>query len=193
MLWFHHERIKAVLISGAVGLVVTMIFVGLSAPDLAQTQITVDVVTTVLLLMSLSLLPQLTPYESSRSRRWRDALIAIGGGDGIGWIAWLVITRDHNSISWFFNQQSIPLGGGTNVVNVILVDFRVFDTFGEIAVLGIAAIGTLCLMDGMRAHGTIMTQGLTYRFNPSPLMPRVTASWILYRPCDQSVYFLARS
>ncbi|MEG2568223.1 MAG: proton-conducting transporter membrane subunit, partial [Acinetobacter sp.] len=84
MLWFHHERIKAVLISGAVGLVVTMIFVTLSAPDLALTQITVDVVTTVLLLMSLSLLPQLTPYESSQTRRWRDAVIAIGGGLGIG-------------------------------------------------------------------------------------------------------------
>ncbi len=192
MLWFHHERIKAVLISGAVGLVVTMIFVGLSAPDLAQTQITVDVVTTVLLLMSLSLLPQLTPYESSRSRRWRDALIAIGGGIGIGWIAWLVMTRDHNSISWFFNQQSIPLGGGTNVVNVILVDFRGFDTFGEIAVLGIAAIGTLCLMDGMRAHGTIMTQGLTYRFNPSPLMLRITASWILPIALVISLYIFLR-
>ena len=192
MLWFHHERIKAVLISGAVGLVVTMIFVGLSAPDLAQTQITVDVVTTVLLLMSLSLLPQLTPYESSRSRRWRDALIAIGGGIGIGWIAWLVMTRDHNSISWFFNQQSIPLGGGTNVVNVILVDFRGFDTFGEITVLGIAAIGTLCLMDGMRAHGTIMTQGLTYRFNPSPLMLRITASWILPMALVVSLYIFLR-
>ena len=192
MLWFHHERIKAVLISGAVGLVVTMIFVGLSAPDLAQTQITVDVVTTVLLLMSLSLLPQLTPYESSRSRRWRDALIAIGGGIGIGWIAWLVMTRDHNSISWFFNQQSIPLGGGTNVVNVILVDFRGFDTFGEITVLGIAAIGTLCLMDGMRAHGTIMTQGLTYRFNPSPLMLRITASWILPIALVVSLYIFLR-
>ncbi|WP_141099970.1 proton-conducting transporter membrane subunit, partial [Acinetobacter baumannii] len=70
MLWFHHERIKAVLISGAIGLVVTMVFVTMSAPDLALTQITVDVVTTVLLLMSLSLLPQLTPYESRRSRRW---------------------------------------------------------------------------------------------------------------------------
>lgn len=192
MLWFHHERIKAVLISGAVGLVVTMVFVGLSAPDLAQTQITVDVVTTVLLLMSLSLLPQLTPYESSRSRRWRDAFIAIGGGIGIGWIAWLVMTRDHNSISWFFNQQSIPLGGGTNVVNVILVDFRGFDTFGEITVLGIAAIGTLCLMDGMRAHGTIMTQGLTYRFNPSPLMLRITASWILPIALVVSLYIFLR-
>ena len=192
MLWFHHERIKAVLISGAVGLVVTMMFVGLSAPDLAQTQITVDVVTTVLLLMSLSLLPQLTPYESSRSRRWRDAFIAIGGGIGIGWIAWLVMTRNHNSISWFFNQQSIPLGGGTNVVNVILVDFRGFDTFGEITVLGIAAIGTLCLMDGMRAHGTIMTQGLTYRFNPSPLMLRITASWILPIALVVSLYIFLR-
>ena len=179
MLWFHHERIKAVLISGAIGLVVTMAFVCFSAPDLALTQITVDVVTTVLLLMSLSLLPQLTPYESSVSRRWRDALIAIGGGLGIAWITWLILTRDHNSISWFFMQQSIPLGGGTNVVNVILVDFRGFDTFGEITVLGIAGIGALCMMDGMRAHGTTMTQGLTYRFNPSPLMFRMTASWVL--------------
>lgn len=192
MLWFHHERIKAVLISGAVGLVVTMVFVCFSAPDLALTQITVDVVTTVLLLMSLSLLPQLTPYESSVSRRWRDALIAIAGGAGIAWISWLILTRDHNSISWFFNQQSIPLGGGTNVVNVILVDFRGFDTFGEITVLGIAAIGTLCLMDGMRAHGTTMTQGLTFRFNPSPLMFRITASWILPLALVISLYIFLR-
>ncbi len=192
MLWFHHERIKAVLISGAVGLVVTMVFVTLSAPDLALTQITVDVVTTVLLLMSLSLLPQLTPYESSRSRRWRDASLAIAGGLGIGWITWLLLTRDHNSISWFFLQQAIPLGGGSNVVNVILVDFRGFDTFGEIGVLGIAAIGALCLMDGMRAHGTTMTQGLTYRFNPSPLMLRITASWILPLALVVSVYIFMR-
>ena len=192
MLWFHHERIKAVLISGAVGLVVTMVFICFSAPDLALTQITVDVVTTVLLLMSLSLLPQLTPYESSLSRRWRDALIAIIAGLGIAWIAWLIMTRDHNSISWFFMQQSIPLGGGTNVVNVILVDFRGFETFGEITVLGIAAIGTLCMMDGMRAHGTTITQGLSYRFNPSPLMLRITASWILPLALVVSLYIFLR-
>ena len=192
MLWFHHERIKAVLISGAVGLVVTMVFVTMSAPDLALTQITVDVVTTVLLLMSLSLLPQLTPYESSRTRRWRDAILAIGGGLGIGWIAWLILTRDHNSISWFFAQQSMPLGGGSNIVNVILVDFRGFDTFGEITVLGIAAIGALCLMDGMRAHGTTMTQGLAFRFNPSPLMFRMTASWVLPLALVVSLYIFLR-
>lgn len=192
MLWFHHERIKAVLISGAIGLVVTMVFVAMSAPDLALTQISVDVVTTVLLLMSLSLLPQLTPYESTRLQRWRDASLAIVGGLAVGWIAWLVMTRDHQSISWFFMQQTVPLGGGTNAVNVILVDFRGFDTFGEITVLGIAAIGALCLMDGMRAHGTIMTQGLTYRFNPSPLMLRITMSWVLPLAIVVSLYIFLR-
>lgn len=192
MLWFHHERIKAVLISGAIGLVVTMVFVAMSAPDLALTQISVDVVTTVLLLMSLSLLPQLTPYESTRLQRWRDASLAIVGGLAVGWIAWLVMTRDHQSISWFFMQQTVPLGGGTNAVNVILVDFRGFDTFGEITVLGIAAIGALCLMDGMRAHGTTITQGLTYRFNPSPLMLRITMSWVLPLAIVVSLYIFLR-
>lgn len=192
MLWFHHERIKAVLISGAVGLVLTATFATLSAPDLALTQITVDVVTTVLLLMSLSLLPQLTPYESSQATRWRDAIIAIIAGGGIGWIAWLILTRDHNSISWFFAQQSLPLGGGANIVNVILVDFRGFDTFGEITVLGIAGIGTLCLMDGMRTHGTQTTKGLTYRFNPSPLLVRTAASWVLAIALVVSLYIFMR-
>ena len=89
-------------------------------------------------------------------------------------------------------QQSIPLGGGNNVVNVILVDFRGFDTFGEITVLGIAGIGALCLMDGMRTHGTTMTKGLSYRFNPSPLMLRITASWILPIALVVSLYIFLR-
>lgn len=73
-----------------------------------------------------------------------------------------------------------------------MVDFRGFDTFGEITVLGIAAIGALCLMDGMRVHGTTMTQGLTYRFNPSPLMFRITASWVLPLALVVSVYIFMR-
>jgi multicomponent K+:H+ antiporter subunit A len=192
MLWFHHERIKAVLISGAVGLVVTMLFVGLSAPDLALTQISVDAVTTVLLLMSLALLPQLSPYESKRTQRWRDAIIALVSGLGLGWLTWLVLSSEHQSISWFFLQQALPLGGGANVVNVILVDFRGFDTFGEISVLGIAALGILSLMDGMRAHGTRITPGLSYRFTPSPLLMRTTMSWVLPLALVVSVYIFLR-
>lgn len=192
LIYFHHERIKAVLLVGGVGVVTAMCFISLSAPDLALTQISVDIVTTVLLLMSLSLLPQLTPYESNRTRRWRDAIIAITGGAGVAWLAWLVMTRDHSSLSWFYIQESLPKGGGSNVVNVILVDFRGFDTFGEICVLGIAAIGALVMMDGMRAHGTTMTPGLTLRFTPSPLMLRMSAAWILPIALVFSVYILLR-
>jgi multicomponent K+:H+ antiporter subunit A len=192
LLYFHHERIKAVLLVGAVGLVTSLSFIALSAPDLALTQLSVDVVTTVLLLMGLSLLPQLSPYESSRTRHWRDVVLSIVGGGAIAWMAWLIMTRDHQSISWFFMQESLPKGGGSNVVNVILVDFRGFDTFGEICVLGIAAIGALIMMDGMRAHGAIATPGLTLRFNPSPLMLRMTASWVLPIALLYSLYILLR-
>lgn len=192
LLYFHHERIKAVLLVGAVGLVVSVCFIALSAPDLALTQLSVDVVTTVLLLMGLSLLPQLSPYESSRTRHWRDVVLALLGGSGIAWLAWLVMTRDHQSISWFFMQEALPKGGGSNVVNVILVDFRGFDTFGEICVLAIAAVGALVMMDGMRAHGAIATPGLTLRFNPSPLMLRMTASWVLPIALVYSLYILLR-
>ena len=192
LIYFHHERIKAVLLLGGVGLVVAMCFISLSAPDLALTQISVDIVTTVLLLMSLSLLPQLTPYESNRTRRWRDAIIAITGGAGIAWLAWLVMTRDHSSLAWFYIQEALPKGGGSNVVNVILVDFRGFDTFGEICVLGIAAMGALVMMDGMRVHGTTMTPGLSLRFSPSPLMLRMTAAWVLPIALVFSMYILLR-
>lgn len=192
LLYFHHERIKAVLLVGAVGLVVSMCFIALSAPDLALTQLSVDVVTTVLLLMGLSLLPQLSPYESSRTRHWRDVILSVLGGTGIAWLAWLIMTRDHQSISWFFMQDALPKGGGSNVVNVILVDFRGFDTFGEICVLAIAAVGALVMMDGMRAHGAIATPGLTLRFNPSALMLRMTASWILPIALLYSLYILLR-
>ena len=63
-----------------------------------------------------------------------------------------MLTRDHDSISWYFLENSLPKGGGTNVVNVILVDFRGYDTFGEITVLGIAAVGVLALLDGLRVR-----------------------------------------
>ena len=63
-----------------------------------------------------------------------------------------MLTRDHDSISWYFLDNAHAAGGGTNAVNVILVDFRGFDTFGEITVLGIAAVGVLALLDGLRVR-----------------------------------------
>jgi multicomponent K+:H+ antiporter subunit A len=174
------QRFTATVLTGAVGLVASLTFVAMSAPDLAMTQLSVDVVSTVLLLMGLALLPQVSPRESSGARRGRDALLALAGGGGIAWLTWLMLTTDHDSISWFFLEQSVPAGGGTNAVNVILVDFRGYDTFGEITVLGIAAVGVLALLDGLRAHRPVVDPaGYPWSFAREPLLLRVGARLVL--------------
>jgi len=100
--------------------------------------------------MALALLPSTSPKESGLARKSRDALVAIAAGVGVSLLAWAVLTRPHESIAWYYLAESLPKGGGSNVVNVILVDFRGFDTFGEIIVLGIAALGVYGLMDGLK-------------------------------------------
>ncbi len=176
----HHQRFQSVVLVGVVGLVTSLVFVSLSAPDLALTQLSVELVSSVLLLMGLALLPQHSPRESSVNRKLRDGALAVAGGAGMAWVAWVMLTRDHSSISWYFLEQSIPKGGGSNVVNVILVDFRGYDTFGEITVLGIAAIGVLALMEGMRTRRSpVDGQGRAWTFAQQPLLLRVAASVVL--------------
>jgi multicomponent K+:H+ antiporter subunit A len=189
----HHDRFRAVVLVGVVGLVTSLTFVALSAPDLALTQLSVEVVSTVLLLMGLALLPQTTPRESSALRRGRDAALALAGGGGMAWLSWLMLTRDHDSISWYFLDNSLPKGGGTNAVNVILVDFRGYDTFGEITVLGIAAIGVLALLDGFRAkRPKADPQGRAWSFEREPLMLRVAARLVMPLALVASVYIFWR-
>ena len=189
----HHDRFQSVVVAGVIGLVTAMTFVGLSAPDLALTQLTVEVVSTVLLLMGLALLPRQTPRESSVSRRWRDGVLALAGGAGMAWLAWVMLTRDHDSIAWYFLNNSAVAGGGTNVVNVILVDFRGYDTFGEITVLAIAAVGVLALMDGMRARRpSTDAAGLPWTFAAQPLMLRVAARMLLPLALVVTLYIFMR-
>ncbi|TCT05072.1 monovalent cation/H+ antiporter subunit A [Aquabacter spiritensis] len=146
-LLFHGERLTALILTGVVGVVVALVFLQFSAPDLALTQISVDVVTTILMLLALNLLPKTTPVETSRAVRWRDGVVAGLAGLGAAGLAYAVMTRSGASISDFYLAQSKPGGGGTNVVNVILVDFRGYDTFAEIIVLGIAALAIYALLD----------------------------------------------
>lgn len=145
----HRQRLVAVILVGVVGLATALTFAYFSAPDLALTQLSVEVVSTALMLMALALLPLTGPKESSLSRRSRDILLSVLAGAGVTALMWAVLTRPLESIAWYYLAESVGRGGGSNVVNVILVDFRGFDTFGEITVLGIAAIGALSLMDGL--------------------------------------------
>ena len=142
------RRFLALIFISVIGLVMALAFIHLSAPDLALTQIAVEVVTILLLLLALHLLPGTPPRLSGMPRRARDSAIAVAGGSGAGWLAWAVMTRPvREGVSRFHWDNSYSGGGGTNVVNVTLVDFRAFDTLGEIIVLGIAGLAIFALLE----------------------------------------------
>jgi multicomponent K+:H+ antiporter subunit A len=143
----HRDRLLMLVVTGVAGLIVSLLFLQFSAPDLALTQISVEVVATILLLLALNLLPKTTPSETNGRTRSVHALVAAGTGFAVMFLAYSILTRGFESISGYHLAQAKPGGGGTNVVNVILVDFRAYDTFGEIIVLGIAGIAIFALLD----------------------------------------------
>ncbi len=147
--FFHRRRLVALMVLSVVGLMVSLAFARYSAPDLALTQLSVEVVTIILLILALFFMPDRTPAESSSLRSFRDLILAGSFGTMIALLTYAVLTRPYDSIASFFLENSVSGGGGTNVVNVILVDFRGFDTFGEISVLAIAAVGIYGLLYGL--------------------------------------------
>ena len=151
----HRQRLLTLVMIGVIGLIVSVGFAYLSAPDLALTQISVEVATVILMLLALNFLPKVTPVESGALRRLRDGTIAGIGGLAVAALAYALMTRDFAfpSIMEYHLANSKALGGGTNVVNVILVDFRGYDTFGEITVLGIAALLIYALTETLLRPG----------------------------------------
>ncbi len=149
ILAMHRQRLTALIIMGVPGLLIALLFVQFSAPDLALTQLAVEVVTIILLLLALHFLTPRSPVESIR----RDLLVAILAGAGTAALTWAMLTRPFASISAYFLANSVPGGGGANAVNVILVDFRGFDTLGEITVLALAALGIDAMLRDLRLQG----------------------------------------
>ncbi len=141
------QRFQTLIYISVIGLIISLAFVYLSAPDLALTQISVEVVTILLLLLALNLLPKMPERLASNSERLQNLTLGLAGGSAAGFAAWAIMTREpNNPISAYHWANSYSGGGGTNVVNVTLVDFRAFDTFGEIIVLGIAALTIFALL-----------------------------------------------
>ncbi len=143
-------------------------FIWFSAPDLALTQLTVEVVTTLLILVGLRWLPR--PRAEARgvyNRRTRrsairrgarvTSLVAVGAGSGMAILAYAVMTRDFPERTSFFLEKALTGGGGRNVVNVMLVDFRGFDTFGEGVVLALVALTVYALLRRFRPAPEVMT------------------------------------
>jgi multicomponent Na+:H+ antiporter subunit A len=141
------SRLGAIIAVGIVGAMVAFQFVIYSAPDLALTQLLIEVLSTVFLVLVFAVLPSRFATLSRPAARFRDAIIAMVAGTMMAGVTYVAATSTQlPSISSAFRAEAYLEGNGANVVNVILVDFRGFDTMGEITVLFIALIGIYAML-----------------------------------------------
>jgi multicomponent Na+:H+ antiporter subunit A len=139
---FMPSRLGAIAALGTVGFLMSFFFVIYSGPDLALTQLLVETLTVIILLLVFYFLPSFFEDRSPLPNRWRDVGIAAGVGVLVTTLVILVVPINLSpTISSFYVENSLAKAYGANVVNVILVDFRGLDTLGEITVLTIAALG----------------------------------------------------
>ena len=141
------SRLTAVVGTSVIGYAICLMFVFYSAPDLAMTQFTIDTLTVVLFVFVLFNLPSFLSFSNNKTEKIRDAVVSVTFGTILSLIAIKVLQVPTNiEISDFYAKYAYTLAKGKNVVNVILVDFRGFDTMFEIVVLSIAAIGVYSLI-----------------------------------------------
>jgi len=140
------SRLTAVVATSVIGYCICLLFVFYSAPDLAMTQFSIDTLTVVLFVLVLFRLPSFLNF-ANRSTKIRDWTVASAFGALISLIAIQVLNQPFDGeVSRFYGDNAYTLAKGKNVVNVILVDFRGFDTMFEIVVLSIAAVGVFSLL-----------------------------------------------
>ena len=156
-----YHRLAALTLLGATGLITCITFLWFSAPDLALTQLAVETVTTLLILLGLRWLPKrheelrhtlaASVRRRAARRRARDFALAMAAGSGMALLSFAMLSRPFpRSTSTFFLEHALTGGGGVNVVNVMLVDFRAFDTFGEVVVVGVVALTVYALLRRFR-------------------------------------------
>lgn len=140
------SRLATIALLGSIGFSIAILFLLYSAPDLAMVQFAIETLTVILFVLVLYRLPKFKQL-SSRKAKLGDMIIATLSG--MLMTVLMLIVSSHSSSSHlgrYFIENSLPLANGRNIVNVILVDFRGFDTLGEITVLAIAAVGVFSLI-----------------------------------------------
>lgn len=144
---FAKSRLTSIILLGAVGYTVALFFVVFRAPDLALTQLVIETVSVALFLLCFYHLPKLKKEESRIRFKLTNALISVGVGAVVTAIALSAHSNKYfSSISQYYIENTYEKAAGKNMVNVILVDFRGFDTLFEICVLGIAALGIYAMV-----------------------------------------------
>jgi len=141
------SRLTAIIGLGTVGYTVALFFVIFNAPDLALTQLVIETISVALFLLAFYHLPKLGKREERMRFQLNRAIVSIA----VGVMVTLVALSAHSqklipSIAKYYEETVYSLAGGGNIVNVILVDYRGFDTLFEITVLGIAGMAILAMI-----------------------------------------------
>ena len=144
---FARSRLTAIIGLGAMGYTLSLFFVIFRAPDLALTQLIIETISVALFLLCFYHLPKLSLKQKTRKFKLTNLIISLGVGVIVTCLAFASTSQQSlDTIATYFIENSYKLAGGNNIVNVILVDFRGFDTLFEITVLAIAALGIYGLL-----------------------------------------------
>lgn len=147
------SRLATITLLGAIGFSIAILFLLYSGPDLAMVQFAIETLTVILFVLVIYQLPKFTRSNYPLHSNFINVIVSVAGG--ILMTGLMLITSavpSNSNLSTYFMENSLTLAKGRNVVNVILVDFRGFDTLGEITVLMIAAIGVFALL-GLKKGG----------------------------------------
>lgn len=148
---FARSRLTAIIALGVMGYTLSLFFVIFRAPDLALTQLIIETISVALFLLCFYHLPKLSLKPKTRKFKLTNLIISLGIGIIVTCLAFASTSQQSlETISSYFIENSYKLAGGDNIVNVILVDFRGFDTLFEITVLAIAALGIYGLLKAQR-------------------------------------------
>ncbi|APA86972.2 monovalent cation/H+ antiporter subunit A [Paraburkholderia sprentiae WSM5005] len=175
------RTLYALIMLSTCGLLVSLAFVRFSAPDLALTQISVEVVTILLLVLAVYFLPARQSAVEPLPARLRNGVLALAGGLLLAGVTYRIMTSAPVAgIAPYFLANALPGSGGHNVVNVILVDFRGFDTMVEISVLVVAGLAVKALLRGLRLKSPEAgPDGLPWSSQSHPLMLAILARLML--------------
>jgi multicomponent Na+:H+ antiporter subunit A len=150
------QRLSAVLVVGVTGYGLAVLFALQGAPDLALTQFLVETLTLVVFVLVLRKLPKdITERHRPRERAVRG-VIAVGVGAFMAVVGAVALSaRTATPVSVDYPEEAFAFGGGKNIVNVILVDIRAWDTLGEVSLLVVAATGIASLVFLRRRTGAV--------------------------------------
>ncbi|MFB9775655.1 DUF4040 family protein [Brevibacterium otitidis] len=171
---FSRSRMTATVALSAVGILATVQIMAIGAPDVTLTQLLVEAMTIIVIMLVLQKLPR-TFWKYPKRIQMRRGALAVLAGLAMGGMTWAMSgRRERSEIAMWYLNEAPEVSGGNNIVNVILVEFRALDTLGELTVLGMAGIAIVAVMS------TVRDKFIDPPASEVPEMPR--RPWIVLRP-----------